>query len=186
MSGVYQSSAHNDWVSQIRYPDVLRPVQASAYKMAAAIRAASPNGSEEQLLEAAKTVLREKAGSYLLLPLTPPTPICPSLPSNRSMHPRHGDRTRAQPRRSDLARSRPQPQSHGHSPVERDRQHYCLPSRHRMDDSWAHRYGPLCTFFCIWRTAARIASTPRMPPMLTSLWCRGGHQPLFLHKSPQR
>lgn len=49
-----------DW-----YPDVLRPVQASAYKMAAAIRAAAPNGSEEQLLEAAKTVLREKAGLEL-------------------------------------------------------------------------------------------------------------------------
>lgn len=59
---------------KIRYPDVLRPVQASAYKMAAAIHAAAPNASEEQLLEAAKTVLREKAGSYPLLPLpfTPP------------------------------------------------------------------------------------------------------------------
>lgn len=49
-----------DW-----YPDVLRPVQASAYKMAAAILAAAPNASEEQRLEAAKTVLREKAGLEL-------------------------------------------------------------------------------------------------------------------------
>jgi hypothetical protein len=49
-----------------RYPEVLSSVQASAYKMAASIRAAGSNASQQ--LEAAKMIILEKAGS---LPSSP-------------------------------------------------------------------------------------------------------------------